>query len=124
MVTKPTAAEVRVIITTNLTDPQIENVIDDAALMAEVCLSAMSSDRQKAVLKWLAAHLLSMMLGKSGAGANVTSKSIGDASESYATPTLTGPGLMSSSYGQQAIALDPNGCLQNIGKLKMRFRSL
>lgn len=123
MISKPTPAEVRIIIETKLADPALQSVIDDAALFVEGCPKVTTYDdaRQKAIVKWVTAHMLAST-NASGSGA-LTAKSLGDASESYARPTL-GVGLSGTTYGQQAIALDPSGCLANLGKPKAMFRKV
>lgn len=122
-IAKPTVASVRAIIDTKLTDEQLESVIDDAVLFAEGCPMVATYDeaRQRAIIKWLTAHMIAST-NATGGGA-LTSKSLGDASESYARPTL-GVGLSGTTYGQQAIALDPSGCLANLGKTRMMFKKL
>lgn len=107
MVTNPTATDVRAIISTSLTDDQLDSLISDAALIAGDCILSLDEARQTAIIKWLAAHLIVSTAGSRGA---LTSKKMGDASESYAAPQL-GSGLRSTVYGQRALDLDPNGCL-------------
>ncbi len=118
----PTPDDVRVIITTALTDPQITALIGDAALIAEACpaVAAYDAIRQAAIVKWLTAHLISQQSGKAGA---LTQKALGDASESYAVGTM-GMNLQGSRYGQQALALDPSGCLAQVGQRRAYFKAL
>jgi hypothetical protein len=118
-VEKPTAADVRAIIATALTDQQIGALIDDAALLAEKCIEALSAERQKAILKWLTAHLIA----STGPGGVKTSSKLGDAQDSFARASL-GTGLAGTTYGQQVLALDPNGCLVNVGKVKAFMETL
>jgi uncharacterized protein DUF4054 len=119
--TQPNAAAVRAIIETSLTDDQVSSVIADAALLAEGCpaVAGYDPDRQSAIIKWLAAHLIAST-ARSGV---LTQKSLGDASESYARPA-TGLNLAGTSYGQQAIALDPSGCLARLGQQRAFFKVL
>lgn len=116
---KPTAADVKAIISTALTDQQVGALIDDAALLAERCIAGFDAARQKAVLKWLTAHLIA----STNAGASKTSSKLGDAQDSFARAQL-GSGLSGTIYGQQALALDPNGCLLGIGKVKAFMETL
>lgn len=114
----PSVADVRSLIDTPLPDGAVTAVINDAALMAEGCpaVSTYPSARQAAIVKWIAAHLIDQSGKASASGSGkVTSRKIGDAAETFASGTL-GSGLASSSYGAQAIALDPSGCLVNLGK--------
>jgi len=118
-ISKPSAEDVRAIIATTMTDPQVSAVIDDAALLAEDCISSLSSARQASIVKWLTAH----MIASTGGSASRTSKKLGDAAETYAVAQL-GEGLRGTTYGQQALALDPNGCLANLGKRGVVFETL
>lgn len=108
---KPTAADVQLII--SATDAQANAAIEDAALIAEHCVACLSADRQKAIIKYLAAHLIA----STNSGASKTSSKLGDAQDSYARAQL-GDALKGTTYGQQAIALDPSGCLLGLGKIK------
>lgn len=115
MAEKPTPTEVRVIITTPLDDTSVQVFIDDAAMIADQCpkVATYPIAQQKAIVRWLTAHLLAN--ANKGAAGQLTSKSLGDASESYASGSA-GVDLASTSYGKQAIALDPSGCLERVGK--------
>lgn len=119
---KPTLEQVRVVITTTLSDTDLQAVIDDAALIAEGCpsVAGYSGDRQAAIVKWIAAHLIGTQSGVAGA---LVQKKLGDAQEGYAAPTM-GLNLQGSRYGQQALLLDPSGCLANLGKIRARFQAL
>jgi hypothetical protein len=111
--TTPSVAAVRGIITTDLTDPQVQAVIDDAALLAEGCpvVAGYPAARQSAIVKWLAAH----MIASTARTGVLTQKALGDASESYARAQV-GLNLSGTTYGQQALALDPSGCLARLGQ--------
>lgn len=119
-VSTPSVAEVRTIISTTLADASITAIIADAALLAENCpvIEGYSVALQKAIVKWLAAHFISAQKG-----GQLMQKTLGDASESYAAPQ-TLMGLNGSVYGQQAILLDASGCLERLGKLKVKFKVL
>jgi hypothetical protein len=121
--TLPTVEQVRAICPApNLTDAQVQSFIDDAALMAEDCVSAQSAARQVGVIKWLAAHLISTAGVATGAASGVIqSQSLGDASESYAV-AATADMLKGTAFGQQAMLMDPTGCLANLGKRKSTFQ--
>lgn len=110
---KPSVAVVKAIIATTLADDAVQAVIDDAALLAEGCPVVASYDaaRQSAIVKWLAAHMLA---STSAGGGALTQKALGDASETYGRATL-GTQLAGTTYGQQALALDPSGCLARLG---------
>lgn len=110
---KPDPAVVIALTGTELPVPVVQSFIDDAALIAEKCLAALSCDRQTAMLKWLTAHLIASAGDESGEIR--TSEKLGDATDSFARATL-GEGLAGTFYGQQALLLDPNACLKKIGK--------
>lgn len=119
MVAKPDIETVRLVIATDWTDPQVQAAIDDAALLVEGCpvIEAMSEDRQKAIVKWAAAHLIH---AAGGGGQQLTSKKLGDAQEVYSSGQL-GTQFESSYYGQQALLLDTSGCLATLGKRRAYF---
>lgn len=104
----PSASDVKSLTGSKLSDPVVDAIIADAALLAADCLSGVSDALETTVLKWLAAHLVAST-SESG---SLTTKKLGDGSRSYASAQL-GSGLMGTSYGQQAIALLP--CLSTVG---------
>lgn len=117
----PTASEVRLTITTTLSDDAVAQFVDDAVLIAEQCssIATFSESKQKAIIRYLAAHLIAM----NDASARKISESMGDASESFSTPVL-GDALRGTTYGQQAITLDSSGCLAKVGKTPVTFKVL
>jgi hypothetical protein len=122
MLTKPTVAAVRLIITTTLVDASVQAFIDDAELIARGCtvVAGYEEEVQAAIVKYIAAHLISVQSGKSGV---LTQKALGDASESYASGAM-GDMLKASRYGQQALLLDPSGCLANLGKRRVSVKAM
>lgn len=116
-VEKPNVEQVRAIISTGLTDDQVQLYINDAALAVEGCISSLDDERQVAIVKWWTAHMIASAGqargGGGGAGA-VSSRKLGDASTTWVRGSL-GTGAASTYYGQQAISLDPSGCLAKIG---------
>lgn len=120
----PTASSVRLVINvpSTVADEDIDEFIADAAALVSRCSAVLALDEvtQKAIVKYVTAHLLSQRFGTAGP---LISKALGDASESYAAGVRTyGTGLMSTFYGQQAVALDPTGCLERVGKMKPTFQ--
>lgn len=113
-ITQPSVAAVRTLITTSLDDTGVQSMIDDATLVVEDCAGIVSATqtRQAAIIKWLAAHLISQQAGKGG---QLTQESMGDASKSYAAGA-GGLNISATRYGQQAILLDTSGCLEAKGK--------
>lgn len=117
MATLPTASEVIALTGTDFSEAVVDAIIADAALIAEGCISSYSDERQTAIIKWVACHLIASTNGASGTGSgSVTSSKLGDASESYAKSALTGEGLKATHYGQQVLLLDTNGCLARKGR--------
>lgn len=114
--TTPTATEVKAIIATTLSDAAVDAFIADALLLVEDCpaVELVSTNKQKAIIKYLAAHLIVCSNPKL---ATVTQQSLGDASESYAAAPV-GNDLRSTQYGSQALLLETSGCLEGLGKRK------
>lgn len=112
MPTLPSAADVIAITGTSLPETVVTALIQDAALVAANCISQYDGPRQTAIIKWLAAHMIASTA--QGGESVLTSDKLGDASQTFARATL-GAGLRGSMYGQQALALDPSGCLARKG---------
>lgn len=102
-------ADVRAIIATALTDPQVQLYINAAVLLTTACALKWDHSIVDTINTYVAAHLIA-----STRDPLKTSYRLGDASESYQRASV-GIGFMGTSYGQQAIMFDPNGCLQNLG---------
>ena len=119
--TSPAPADVKAIIKTVLDDEMIQAYIDDATLMVSPCVLNYLPDRQAAIIKWTAAHLISSSPGNGGQ--TLTSKRLGDASESYANVT-PGEALKATSFGRQALSLDTDGCLLNLAQKPAIFKLL
>ncbi len=123
-IAQPSVDDVRVIISTSKDDTAISAYITDAVLIAEGCpaIAEMSEARQQAIVKYLTAHLISTAPGAGGGGV-LTQKSLGDASETYASGML-GMGLESTPFGIQALAFDTSGCLRTLGKIRASLYAL
>ncbi len=126
MLTKPTPAEVIELTATDFSEPVVQSIIDDAALIIEGCgCSYEPPERGTSIIKWLAAHLIASTNGASGGGTgSIISQKLGDASETYAKAALSGEGLKATHYGQQALLLDTCGCLASIGRPRAKFEAL
>lgn len=109
----PDVAAVRAVITTRLSDTDIEAIIADAVLIAERCIKNLEGDRQERILVYIAAHLIASIA--TAAGGTISSDRLGDASRTYSVAHL-GKQMASTSYGQTAMFLDPNGCLSRLGR--------
>lgn len=112
MITLPTAAEVIAITGSKLPENVIDLLIQQAALIAKKCIEKLSPELQKAIVMWLAAHLVATTGDTFG---TLTTRKLGDAQKSWARAT-TGEGLKGTAYGQQVLLLDPCGCLSRLGK--------
>lgn len=112
-VSKPTAAVVIALTGTGFDSATVSAIIDDAAMIAEKCIASYDATRQAAIVKWLAAHLIASTGGEGVA----VSESLGDASTSWQRAPL-GDALKGTTYGQQALLLDTNGCLAKQGRAR------
>lgn len=113
-----TAAEVIALTGTSLDSATVDAVIADATLVVSenACYNAYEDARKDAIIKWLTAHLIS----STSQDGSVTSEKLGDASVTYARAAL-GDGLKGTTYGQQVLLLDYNGCLTKLGRAKATF---
>jgi len=109
--TRPMPSEVLEVTGLSLDPATVDGYIDDALLLIEPCSRGWSQDRERAVLKWVAAHLIY----STNDYAVIESEKLGDASETYARPSM-GEGLMGTSYGQQAVLL--SDCLKRLSNSK------
>jgi len=108
-------AEVREIITTSLTDPQVQIYIDIANLLVtENVTCGLSAATLEEIERQLAAHLISLIPDSGANAMPVTKETLGDASVTYAN--IWGKGLESTSYGKTALMLDSCGGLANMSK--------
>lgn len=108
-IARPAADDVIALTSTSLDMSVVDQVITDAALIAEKCVRNLPAVTQRSAIKWLAAHLIA----STHDGGVMTSSKLGDASEAYSR-AVVGNGLMGTTYGQQAVALVP--CLGRIGR--------
>lgn len=113
-----TAADVQEILDTTLEASVINAFINTAHTFIEANLG--SANLGEAMLteieKWLAAHFLSIR------DRRVKSENIaGEYSVTYEVGNL-GEGLMSTTYGQTAVALDTSGTLDNLNLKRATFK--
>ena len=108
-----TDSEVREIITTSITP--LTAYITAANLIinryATACALATAAEL-KEMERWLTAHLIA----GSDKSTEKTSESIGSVSASYASGAVSGAGLLTSSYGQRVVLLDPCGIILKLGQ--------
>jgi hypothetical protein len=119
MANRVTAAEVKEIIDTTLTESQIAPFITAANITITDILGAttvLSSDQLKEIERWLSAHFVAIR------DPRISAEKIADASATYQGKTAMG--LDSTTYGQQAKMLDTTGALANIGKKKASMNVL
>lgn len=114
-----TAAQVKIIIETSLSDTDVDAFIADAEALMEssgvndaTCHTADSLDR---VAKYLAAHLIGMRERQ------LTSEKEGDAEDKYGG--MFGKTLEFTQYGQQVALFDCSGILKNLGGTDFFFDS-
>lgn len=112
-VSKPAASVVIALTGTSFPEAVVSAIIDDAAMIVEKCVATYDSTRQESIVKWVAAHLIA----STGSEGVMTSDSLGDASTSWARAQL-GDALKGTTYGQQALLLDTNGCLARQGRAR------
>lgn len=101
----PTPAQIKEIITTARSDEAVQSFIDDAKLIVGD-IYADQLPRQRAIVKWIAAHLIAST-DQDGIRA---SEKLGDASDTFARANL-GIFLRGTTYGQQALLLDEDDLL-------------
>lgn len=113
MAARTTTAKVKEIVVTSMSD--LEPFITAANIVVTNRLSGsgLSSDTLAEIERWVAAHFVVCKERQP------TSKRIGETEESYNWNTNTG--LLRTSYGQAAIALDTTGTLSKLGKPQIIF---
>jgi len=102
----------------NVTPDEVEEIIDvDSGLDVNPFILASSvlldtilpsgqigTAQRKEIERWLTAHFITIRQGQ------LEAQTIGDAKDTYALGSLSG-GIKSTTYGQQAVALDTSGSL-------------
>lgn len=117
--------DVRAIITTSLTDPQVEGYITDSNLIVTSKFAGVtiSSDLLEAIEKWLTAHLITMSQKR-----QLSDQKVDEASVKYAGKF--GLYLEHTTYGQMVIFLDPTNTMVDAqaeakeGKVAAKLRSI
>lgn len=114
-----TASEVGEIISTDLTDAQVEAFINSAnAIIQENMLEAgMSANILTQIELWLAAHLVAV------SDQREQRVNLRDGDVTYHTPRF-GLGLDGTMYGQQVKVLDYSGILSGLGQKRARIEFL
>ena len=113
-----TAAEVKLIIETDLPDATVDAFIDSATKMVDLYLldaECHTTDSLKQVELWLSADMLSVR------DKALSSEKLGDAQDTQRAPGVLLKGLESSYWGQKALSFDCSGILADIGKRGVQF---
>ena len=105
--------EVKEIVTTSMIDLSPFITAANLIVTDKLGSSGLSSATLTEIERWLAAHFVVCKERQP------TSKRIGETEESYNWNTNTG--LLRTTYGQAAIALDTTGTLSKIGKPQILF---
>lgn len=101
-----TAADVKLIINTGLSDAQVDAFIATAAALIDPCKAKWTDALALEIQKYVAAHLVSFR------SPLLVSKKLGDAAEVYQrSKSDSNKGLSATPYGETALMLDPTGCL-------------
>ena len=119
MAVRTNAADVKAIITTSLTETQVDGYISDANALVNTTLSTddgLSEATLTIIEKWMAAHLIAITKAR-----QPQYKKIGDGAESY--PKL-GLKFDASTYGQTAMAFDTSGKLAKMGKKRVKIEAI
>lgn len=114
---RTTIADVRAILdATTLTDPVITAFITSANIFVTNSLGTSTLDAATLadIERWVAAHFITSTLER-----QTSKESAGSASVTYAG-NFDGMGLLLTSYGQMACALDTTGTLTELAKQKQR----
>jgi len=123
-----TGAEVKEIITTDLTNSQVEPFINAANLFVTQRLGSkgLSVELLKEIERFVAAHFISAQGGRDeGSSGAVVSEGAGSANRAYQTLDVSKFGLLSTTpYGGVAIQLDSSNTLVKIGRKSSFIRTI
>lgn len=113
MAARVTPEEVIEIMDTALDETTVEPYCNSANVFVNAVLSTAGLDETvlKEIEKWTAAHMIAMTKERQS-----KEEGAGTAFIKYAGEW--GKGMLQTSYGQMAIALDPSGTLENLSKGK------
>jgi len=107
---RTTAAEVKEIIKTKLTEAEVVPYVTSANILVTQALgsSGLGTDVLREIERWVAAHMLASTKTR-----QATDEKAGTASVKYSGQY--GANLSSTSYGQMALTLDVSGALASLG---------
>lgn len=123
-----TGAEVKEILTTDLTNAQVETFITGANLFvtAQLGSKGLSDATLKEIERYVTAHYISNLGGRDeGVAGAIASEGAGSANRTYRTLDPARFGLLSTTpYGQTAIQLDSSKTLIKIGRKTFSIKSI
>lgn len=121
MANRVTGSEVLEVIATSLSSAEVAPMITAANMLVTAkCAGAGYTDAElKEIERWLSAHFVSV---RDPSRSALASKTVGEASETYALTKSGGEGFAITPYGQQALLLDYRGCLASVGRQKVVLR--
>ena len=119
MAVRTTIAEVKIVIDTALTDPEITAFISMASLLVDERLgtSTLSSNLLTNIETWLTAHLISVSRER-----QATDEEMGDAKVKYSG--TYGEDFKATSYGQMVLMLDITGSFLKPGKKDLSMKAI
>ena len=111
-----TAAEVKEVINTSLTEVQVIPYITSANVYVTERLgsSTLAADTLKEIERWFTAHMIAITRERVAKSEEAGGAKVEDVGE-------FGEGLKSTPYGQMCISLDTTGLLVQEGKKKVAF---
>lgn len=113
-----TAAEVKEILTTSLSDAAVEAYIAVATdMIADLTTTNLDTTRLELIERWLTAHLIAVTKER-----QTQEEEVGEARAKYTGKF--GMNLQSTTYGQTASMLDTTGALAELGKKKIMIRAI
>jgi len=114
-----TAAEVKLIMDTERTDPQIEAYISTANVFVDALLldKGLVEAQLKSIEQWLSAHFLVTSVER-----QAIHQKAGPAEQRFAD--IFDMGLNNTTYGQAALALDTSGTLLALMSKKMVLKAI
>lgn len=115
---RTTATEVKAILTTSLTDAQVDVYIDIAnQIVTDNVTCGLGDAALEEIERWLTAHLIAFTRSRMA-----KSEKIGEASITY--NGVFGSGLDATPYGQTVKLLDTCGSLANMGKKTIFIKAI
>jgi hypothetical protein len=115
-----TTDEVKAIYTTTRTDLSAFIDMADNLVTEQLASQGLSDTRLKNIELWLSAHFASVSDGN----AEIIEERAGNSDVRYTDFTQGSSsveGLLMTTYGRQAVALDTSGTLSNLGRRQARF---